>query len=120
MKILEVSSAFLVLIFELNSNCLLHTAMVTGVMVGFSSIGSIISAQLFRQVWAPRYTQALGGTGGFQALAIAITAGLGIWMRRENRRRDKAMGLEKPLKAEDTPQCDLTDGERDPRFRYWT
>lgn len=67
--------------------------MVTGVMVGFSSIGSIISAQLFRDSWAPKCTQALGGTRGFQALAIFITAGLGLWVRRENKKRDVAMGL---------------------------
>lgn len=94
--------------------------MITGVMVGFSSVGSIISAQLFRDEWAPKYTQALGGTGGFQALAILITAGLGVWMRMENKRRDKAMGLTTPLRAEDTAQCELVDGEKDPRFRYWT
>ncbi|XXH02466.1 hypothetical protein Hte_008842 [Hypoxylon texense] len=95
-------------------------AMVTGVMVGFSSVGAIISAQMFREAWAPKYIQALGVTGAFQALAIVITAGLGIWMRRENKKRDRAMGLNTPLKPEDTPQCDLVGGDKDIRFRYWT
>ena len=93
--------------------------MVTGVMVGFSSIGTIISAQLFREQWAPKYTQALAGTGSFQGLAIIITAGLGIYMRRENKRRDKEMGLEAPMKPGDVPMCDLQNGQRDIRFRYW-
>ncbi|KAF2489162.1 putative allantoate permease [Lophium mytilinum] len=94
-------------------------AMITGVMVGFSSIGSIISAQLFREEWAPKYTQALAGTGSFQGLAIIITLALGLWMRRENRRRDREMGLETPLKPGDTPQCELIGGAKDVRFRYW-
>lgn len=98
----------------------LFVAMITGVMVGFSSVGSIISAQMFREEWAPKYVQALGVTGGFQALAIVITAGLGIWMRRQNTKRDRAMGLTTPLKPGDTPQCDLVNGEKDIRFRYWT
>ncbi|KIX00647.1 uncharacterized protein Z518_09712 [Rhinocladiella mackenziei CBS 650.93] len=95
-------------------------AMITGVMVACSSIGAIISAQMFRDAWAPKYVQALGVTGGFQALAIMVTAGLGIWMRRQNKKRDRAMGLTTPLKPGDTPQCDLVNGEKDIRFRYWT
>lgn len=94
--------------------------MITGVMVGFSSVGSIISAQLFREQWAPKYTQALAGTGAFQALAIMVTFCLGIYMRWENKRRDKQMGLERPMKPGDTPQCELVGGPKDIRFRYWT
>lgn len=95
-------------------------AMITGVMVAFSSISAIISAQMFLGAWAPKYIQALGVTGAFQALAIIITAGLGSWMRRENKKRDRAMGSTTPLKPEDTPQCDLVEGDKDIRFRYWT
>ncbi|KAJ9132106.1 Allantoate permease [Pleurostoma richardsiae] len=94
-------------------------AMITGVMVGFSSVGSIISAQMFRAEWSPKYVQALAVTGSFQGLAIFITACLGIWFRRENKRRDRVMGLTVPLKPGDTPQCDLVGGEKDIRFRYW-
>jgi hypothetical protein len=94
--------------------------MITGVMVGFSSIGTIISAQLFREAWKPKYTQALAATGSFQGLAIFITAGLGLYMRRENRRRDKVMGVERPMKPGDVPMCDLVEGQKDIRFRYWT
>ena len=93
--------------------------MITGVMVGFSSVGAIISAQMFRDEWAPKYVQALGVTGAFQALAIFITLGLGTWMRHENKKRDRAMGLTTPLKPGSTPQCELVDGEKDIRFRYW-
>lgn len=95
-------------------------AMITGVMVGFSSVGTIIFAQLFREEWAPKYTQALAGTGSFQGLAIIITAGLGLYMRRENKRRDRVMGVEQPMKPGDVPMCDLVDGQKDIRFRYWT
>ncbi|KAL4863231.1 hypothetical protein BDV12DRAFT_189844 [Aspergillus spectabilis] len=93
-------------------------ALITGVMVAFSSVGGIISAQLFRDEWAPQYLQALGGTAGFQGLAIIISAGLGIYFRLQNAKRDKGQGQK--LRAEDTPQSDLVGGERDPRFRYWT
>lgn len=95
------------------------SAMITGVMVGFSSVGTIISAQLFREAWAPKYTQALAVTGSFQGLAIIITAGLGLYMRRENKRRDRVMGVE-AMKPGDVPMCDLKDGQKDIRFRYWT
>ncbi|KAL3459729.1 pantothenate transporter [Aspergillus heterothallicus] len=93
-------------------------ALITGVMVAFSSIGGIISAQLFRDEWAPLYLQALGGTAGFQGLAIIISAGLGVFFRIQNSKRDKALGQK--LRAQDTPQSELVNGERDPRFRYWT
>ncbi|KAL3479560.1 major facilitator superfamily domain-containing protein [Aspergillus californicus] len=111
-------------------SCLIHSwhnnikvdensrALITGVMVAFSSVGGIVSAQLFREEWAPLYLQAMGGTAGFQGLAIMISAGLGIYFRRQNAKRDKAYGQK--LRAQDTPQSDLVDGERDPRFRYWT
>ena len=93
-------------------------ALISGVMVGFSSVGGIISAQLFRDGWAPLYLQALDGTAGFQGLAILISAGLGIYFRIQNAKRDASMGQK--LHAEDTPQNELVDGEKDPRFRYWT
>jgi hypothetical protein len=79
----------------------------------------MISAQMLRDAWAPRYVQALGVTGDFQTLTIFITAGLGFWFCRQNKKRDRIMGLTTPLRPEDTPQCDLVDGHKDIRFRYW-
>lgn len=80
----------------------------------------LVSAQLFREAWAPKYTQALAGTGSFQGLAIIITACLGLYMRRENKKRDRIMGVEHPMKPGDVPMCDLENGQKDIRFRYWT
>ena len=87
-------------------------------MLACSAMGGIISAQLFRNEWAPLYLQALGATAGFQGLAIIVSAGLGVYFRWQNAKRDKAMGQK--LRVEDTPQNELVEGERDPRFRYWT
>jgi cyanate permease len=92
-------------------------ALITGVMVAFSSVGGIIAAQFFRAEWAPKYTQALGVTGAFQGLAIIVAGSLGLWFRRQNAKRDRTMGV--VLKPDDTPQSELVNGEKDPRFRYW-
>ena len=63
-----------------------------------------------------------GVSGHWQlpSLAIIITACLGLYMRRENKRRDRVMGVEQPMKPGDIPMCDLKDGQKDIRFRYWT
>ncbi|KAJ2962730.1 hypothetical protein NQ176_g10915 [Zarea fungicola] len=93
-------------------------AATTGIMVGIGNFAGIMSAATFRVEYAPKYIPTLILTCCCNVLAIGFILVLGLWMKAENRRRDKEQGV--TLRAKDVPASELTDGERSPRFRYFT
>lgn len=103
-----------------NNNNLSETsrAATTGLLVGLGNLGGIISGATFRTTYAPRYIPCLVGTAACNVTCICFTLGMGLWMRRENARRDRAQGV--TLKAGDVDMSDMSElGTKDPRWRYF-
>ncbi|SCO56594.1 related to putative tartrate transporter [Fusarium fujikuroi] len=92
-------------------------AATTGLLVGLGNLGGILSAGTFRTTYALRYAPTLIGTAACNVTCIIFTLGLGFWMRKQNRTKNEAQGVE--LKAEDVATSEITDGEQDPRWRYF-
>lgn len=103
-----------------NNNNMSETsrAATTGLMVGIGNLGGIISGATFRTNYAPRYIPTLMGTAACNITCICFVTGLGLWMRRENRRRDQEQGV--VLKSGDVDMSEMAElGTEDPRWRYF-
>ncbi|KAF5248129.1 hypothetical protein FANTH_6059 [Fusarium anthophilum] len=92
-------------------------AATTGLLVGLGNLGGILSAGTFRTTYAPRYAPTLIGTAACNVTCIVFTLGLGFWMRKQNRMKNEAQGVD--IKAEDVATSEITDGEQDPRWRFF-
>lgn len=122
-------AAFLVAAGAYIPSCLVHSwhnnnnvnensrAATTGLLVGLGNLGGILSSATFRTTYAPRYAPTLIATAACNLTCICFTLWLGLWMRRENARRDKEQGV--VLKAEDVDTSRLALGEKDPQWRYF-
>ncbi|KAF9044567.1 MFS general substrate transporter [Hymenopellis radicata] len=93
-------------------------AVVTAVMVALANSSGLISTNVFRAQDEPKYIPALATSAAFGGLCLVIVASTGIWMRIENRRRNKAQGLEENYSAANTNTEDLGAGRHSPSFRY--
>ncbi|KAF8922586.1 MFS general substrate transporter [Mucidula mucida] len=93
-------------------------AVVTAVMVALANSSGLISTNVFRAQDEPKYIPALATSAAFGGLCLVIVAGTGIWMRIENRRRNKAQGLEENYSAANTNTEELGAGRHSPSFRY--
>ncbi|KIV97771.1 hypothetical protein PV10_01479 [Exophiala mesophila] len=89
----------------------------TGLLVGLGNLGGIISGATFRVEYAPSYWPTLVATACCNGVCIISVLTMGLWMRRENARRNKAQG--RVLKAEDVDTDTLQDGENSPDWRYF-
>ncbi len=67
-------------------------AAATGVIFSVGNVGGIISGQIYRAEWAPRYVQ--GHAINLACYVIALVAGFILWLsyRNDNIARDKAEG----------------------------
>ncbi|KAH7022088.1 major facilitator superfamily domain-containing protein [Ilyonectria destructans] len=92
-------------------------AATTGLLVGLGNLGGILSSATFRTTYAPRYAPTLIATAACNLTCICFTFWLGMWMRRDNTRRDQAQGV--VVRAENVDTSELRDGEKDPRWRYF-
>ncbi|KAK0374474.1 hypothetical protein CLIM01_08187 [Colletotrichum limetticola] len=100
---------------NLNEN---SRAATTGLLVGLGNFAGILSAATFRTEYAPKYIPTLIVTCCCNVLAMASALILGGWMKLENRRRNKAQGVN--LQAQDVDTSELHDGETSPKFRFFT
>lgn len=89
----------------------------TGLLVGMGNLGGIISGATFRVEYAPSYWPTLVATSCCNGVCIIAVLTMGLWMRRENARRNKEQG--RVLKAEDVDTDTLQDGEDSPDWRYF-
>ena len=65
-----------------------------------------------------RYIPTLIATSCCNVVCICFVLYLGVWMKRENARRNKEKGVN--LRAEDIDTDMLTDGENSEHWRYST
>lgn len=64
-----------------------------------------------------RYIPTLVATCCCNAVCILFVTGLGVWMRSENRRRDREQGL--TLREDEVDTSQLRDGVRSLEWRYF-
>jgi len=93
-------------------------AATTGLLVGLGNFAGIMSAATFRTEYAPAYKPMFITTVCCNIVAISGALSLGLWMKRENRRRNRLQGVN--LEAKDINTSDLPDGENSPGWRYFT
>ncbi|KAF8202914.1 MFS general substrate transporter [Pholiota molesta] len=86
-------------------------AVVAAVMVAIANSSGLISTNVFRAKDEPKYIPA-----AFGGLCLILVASTGIYMRIENRRRNKVQGVE--ITAADVDTELLAQGPSSPSFRY--
>ncbi|KAK0208244.1 MFS general substrate transporter [Desarmillaria ectypa] len=92
-------------------------AVVTAVMVAIANASGLISTNVFRKRDEPKYIPALATSAAFGGFCLILVAGTGIWMRLENRRRNKAQGISDRFTAADIHTESLGGGHKSPEFR---
>ncbi|KAF8922379.1 major facilitator superfamily domain-containing protein [Mucidula mucida] len=89
----------------------------TGTLTLAANAGSLISANIFLDSWAPKYTKALIISACLQVLGISIVLSLRTYMALENKKRNKQQGVN--WKTEDVPTVALVEGPKNKHFRYF-
>ncbi|KAL1964151.1 hypothetical protein VTN77DRAFT_7239 [Rasamsonia byssochlamydoides] len=93
-------------------------AVTTGILVGLANLGGIIGSATFRVEYAPKYIPTLAVTAACAATSIIFVLGFGLWMKHDNRRRDREQGVH--IRAEDVDTGLLNDYEKDINWRWFT
>ncbi|PPQ82059.1 hypothetical protein CVT25_014600 [Psilocybe cyanescens] len=91
-------------------------AVVAAVMVAIANSAGLISTNVFRAKDEPKYIPALAISAGFGGLCLLLVASIGIYMRLENRRRNRVQNVN--ITAADVETEALALGPSSPSFRY--
>ncbi|KAF8168136.1 MFS general substrate transporter [Crassisporium funariophilum] len=91
-------------------------AVVAAVMVAIANSSGLISTNVFRAKDEPKYIPALATSAAFGGICLLLVGSTGIYMRVENRRRNKAQGVN--ITAADVETEALANGPKSPAFRY--
>jgi predicted MFS family arabinose efflux permease len=92
-------------------------AVTTGILVGIGNLGGILSSATFRVQYAPDYIPMLAATAASAATSLTFVLGFGLWMKKDNHRRDREQGAH--IRAEDV-DTDLLNDEKDVNWRWFT
>jgi hypothetical protein len=90
----------------------------TGLLVGLGNLAGVLSAATFRVEYAPAYRPTLIATSCCNVISICFVLGMGLWMKNENRKRNREQGV--VIRAEDVATDSLSDGEQSPEWRFFT
>lgn len=90
--------------------------MISSVAIPLANAAGLISANIFLPKDAPKYTMALGITGGFGGMAVVVVCSIGLFMVYDNRKRDRIQGVK--LTYRDVPTSELREGPSNPSFRW--
>ena len=92
-------------------------AILTPVLVSIANATGLISSNIFFPSSAPNYVPASAISAGFGGMAAVTTLGVGLYMKVDNRRRNKRQGVE--LKAGDVPTSQLrAPYQKDEKWRW--
>ncbi|KAF8905549.1 MFS general substrate transporter [Gymnopilus junonius] len=91
-------------------------AVVAAVMVAIANSAGLISTNVFRSQDEPKYVPALATSAAFGGLCLLLVASTGIYMRVENRRRNRIQNVD--ITAADVETEALADGPKSLSFRY--
>ncbi|ODN79290.1 hypothetical protein L202_03302 [Cryptococcus amylolentus CBS 6039] len=82
-----------------------------------ANTGGFVSANIFLDKWSPAYRIPLSITCGLEGLGLILIIGLGVWMRRDNKRRNEQQGVQ--WGSEDVPTEALKEGPRNLSYRHF-
>lgn len=91
-------------------------SLASPVLITMANAMGLVASNIFFEDEAPRYMTALYINIGCGAAALVLIISIGLWMRWENRRRDKILGYK--LTPQSVPTKELVSGSKDLRFRY--
>ncbi|KAF5356086.1 hypothetical protein D9756_003736 [Leucocoprinus leucothites] len=91
-------------------------ALVAGIMVAIANSAGLISTNVFRAQDEPKYVPALITSAVSGAICFILVAGMGIWMRFDNKKRNRAQGVN--IRPQDVKTENLAAGPESPLFRY--
>lgn len=77
----------------------------------------IVSANIFFASEKPKYPTALGVTAGLEGLGLIVILGLRTWMILDNKRRNRAQGVN--WQSKDVPTEALAEGPESASFRHF-
>ncbi|KAJ6556540.1 major facilitator superfamily domain-containing protein [Mycena vulgaris] len=89
----------------------------TGFLTFAANAGGLVSANIFLNSDAPKYTHALIISACLQVTGISIALGMRTYMALDNRRRNREQGVNWTTK--DVPTADLAAGPQNPSFRHF-
>ncbi|EQL02944.1 Major facilitator superfamily transporter [Ophiocordyceps sinensis CO18] len=89
----------------------------TSVGVPLANAMGLVASNVFRDADAPKYLPALVTAASFGAAGALITAGLGVYMMFDNKRRDRRAGVH--IDARDIPTQRLRNGPSVDEFRWF-
>ena len=84
-------------------------------LVAIANSSGLISTNVFREKDEPKYVLALAVSAAFGGLCLVLVAGVGIWMRWENARRNREQGVN--WVSQTLPCISFTKLIRAPRHR---
>lgn len=90
-------------------------AVLSAIGIPLANAAGLISSNIFLAKDAPKYTMALGITAGFGGLGIIIVSLIALYMAFDNRRRNRAQGVNWTFKDVSTGSV---SGPDDPKFRW--
>ena len=76
-----------------------------------------MSANIFRDEWAPHYVIPLIITACLEVLGLSLVLALRTWMALDNRRRNREQGVN--WGSKDVPTEALGEGPSNPLFRHF-
>ncbi|ETW87168.1 major facilitator superfamily [Heterobasidion irregulare TC 32-1] len=91
-------------------------AVVAAVMVAIANAAGLISTNVFRAKDEPKYVPALITSAVFGAFCLVLVASMGVYMRWENRRKNREQGVS--ITAADVSTQALGEGHQSPSFRW--
>ena len=89
----------------------------TSVGVPLANLMGVVSSNIFRDEDKPKYVPALATTAAFGATGCTIALLMGTFMIFDNRRRNRAQGVQ--LAARDVSTEKLREGPNSPDFRWF-
>jgi len=89
-------------------------AVLQGVMVAIANSSGLISSNIFRAQDAPAYIPALATSAAIGGLTAVLAFTFGMYMRRENWKRNAEQGLPKSYGSKDVPTEMLGKGPSEP------
>ncbi|KAJ3193552.1 hypothetical protein HDU82_002778, partial [Entophlyctis luteolus] len=91
--------------------------VLTAVGVPLANMMGVVASNIYQNQDAPKYFPALITTAVFGSLGFVLTTLLGLWMVRDNKKRDEKQG--KKVNVRDIPTSLLQDGPDSEDFRWF-
>jgi MFS family permease len=93
-----------------------HRAILTPVLVATANSMGLVSANIFVNRDAPKYIMASIISACFGGAGVLVVLGIGLYMKMDNRKRDKMQGV--VIKPTEVITSELNGDQNDPNWRW--